>query len=106
MHTFLAANFSGLFESAICFLLHAVFIIAAVAYVIRVFVVPSETGWRGVPRWLLVLMVFCVQSAFWAFFANERSAEISLSQMRYLPVAPLGFLLCMGAAQFSSRMRR
>lgn len=102
----LAANFSGLFEGLICVLFQALFVLAMLVYLIRVFVSPPRTGWRGVPRRLAVLAVLTFASVMWAIGSNERSAEIALGYLRYLPIAPVGFALCLLAAQLASVLRK
>jgi hypothetical protein len=105
MHPILAANFSGMFEVLICRILHILFVFAALFYLTRVFASPSLSK-RSLPRWFIYLGVLCVISVFWAFVSNERNAGIALSQLNYLPVAPVGLLLCLGATHLSPRIHR
>ena len=106
MH-FLAASVTGLFEALICELIHRLFIIVALIYLIFICVSPPRLGWRGMSQSFAVLTVLCVASVYWALIANDAApAGISLSFLRYLPVAPSGFLICLGATYLSPIVHR
>lgn len=106
MHSILAANFSGMFEGAICVVLHTVFVIASLIYLIRVCVSPPQSGMRGLPRWLTVFMVLCVLSVCWAVSANDRGDDVSIQFAHYFPVAPSVFVLCLAATALSTKIKR
>jgi hypothetical protein len=105
MHPILAPNFSGMFEELICRILHVLFVFTALFYLIRLFASPSPSK-PGLPRWFIYLGVLCVISAVWAFVSLERNAGIALSQLNYLPVVPVGLLLCLGATHLLPSIHR
>ena len=106
MHPVLAASFSGMFEGAICVLLHAVFVLAALIYLIRVCLSPPQAGMRGLPRWIAVSVVLCVLSVCWAVSANDRGDDVSIQFAHYFPVAPSVFVLCLAATALSTKIKR
>jgi cytochrome bd-type quinol oxidase subunit 2 len=102
----LAANFSGMFESAICIMLHAMLVIIALIYMIRVFISPPKSGFRELPRWLAAFAMLCVVSVCWAVFANDRGDDLSMQVGHYFPVAPVILVLCLAATHFSRRIKK
>lgn len=107
MHPILTSAISGLMDGVFCLLIHAVFVLAALIYLIRVFVSPQPAGWHGTPRWVPVLTVFCVADTYWATITNgEGCLQLGLLGFRILPIAPVLFLLCLVAPFVSSVIHR
>jgi hypothetical protein len=106
MSPILAANFSGMFESAICVMLHAILIITSLIYMIRIFIAPPKSGFREFPRWLAAFTVLCAISVRWAVVANDRGDDLSMQIGHYFPVAPGILFLCLAATHLSTKIKK